>query len=1265
MKLENLTSSQKKAISEFGVNSWFVMDLLESYVENPDSVGKDWRKLFESLNIPINGKRQVTIQESQPAVLREKAAKAPEKVEAVEPKAKASAPSPGEGERGWASPIRGVNARIIENMTASLAIPTAVSLRTIPVKVLEENRRIINQNLKKKNSGKISYTHIIGWAMVKAIKSVPVMNNSYAVINGEPHVVKKQDVNLGIAIDIQKKEETHSLIVPNIKKVNTINFRQYFDAYNDLIKRARTGKIEISDFQGTTISLTNPGTVGTVSSSPRLMQGQGAIIATGAVDYPAEFQAATPEVRSALGISKVLSLTSTYDHRIIQGVESGMYLRKINELLFGDEEFYEQIFEDLEIPVKPVKWHVDTLSPLEAGQGDEVAAVTNIEEIEKQAKAIQLINMYRVRGHLLANLDPLNPEAKYHPELDPNSYGFTVWDYDRRFITDGLANLRTATLREILDILNQTYCDMIGVEFRHIQEADEKQWLQEKMEPVRNVPDFSPEFKRHILEKLIEAENFEKFIHKKYLGHKRFSLEGSETIIPVLDIILNDAAKDAVDELVLGLAHRGRLNVLANIIGKSMYAIFSEFEDIPDTESPQGSGDVKYHLGASGEYKTFDAGKVKVSVASNPSHLEFVNPVVEGIVRAKQNRMKDLERKRIIPILIHGDAAMAGEGIVAETINLSQLQGYSTGGTIHIIINNQIGFTTSPVDARSTVYPSDVAKMVQAPIFHVNGDDPEAALWVARLAYEYRQKFNKDVVIDVWGYRRLGHNEGDEPGFTQPLLYNKIHEHPTVKAIYQTKLTSDRIISEQEAKDLESKYNEKLELGYNKAKRTTNNKQSAANFKPDLPLAVSKEEIRAITSQDVKITLDVLNQIVEATTTFPEGFTPHPKLLKFIEQRREFLNPQSQISNQIDWSFAETLAFGTLLYEGINIRLSGQDSARGTFSQRHAVLTDAVTGKEIIPLNQLTTNNTQLTTARFEPLDSLLSEAAVLGFEYGYSTADPINLVLWEAQFGDFANAAQPIIDNFVAGSDYKWKVPTNLVLLLPHGQEGQGPEHSSARIERFLELCANGNMTVCYPSTPAQYYHLLRTQGKYKRRRPLIVFTPKSLLRHPEARSTKEEILNGSYRFVIDDSNYVESVRDGNLKSEIPNLKSEINRVLLTSGKVYYDLLKYRNEHRATNNQQLTTAIIRLERFYPFPSEEIRQVLQSYTNAKEIVWVQEEPENMGALSFIVMNLPRALADWQKLFYVTREPSPSPAPGSYSKYLETQEELCRKSFATL
>ncbi len=1225
MKLEELNAEQREKISEFGVNTWFVMELLEDYVNNPESVGEDWRNLFKSLKIN-SGNGSIS---AETYVKPETIKSPPERGSYIQfpDTLKFQMPQPVEGEE--AIEIRGAGERVIENMNSSLTIPTAASLRTIPVKVLEENRILINQHLKKINlskgqASKISYTHIIGWAIIKAIQSNRVMNNAYTVIDGKPNLIKKHNVNLGLAVDLEKKDGTRSLIVPNIKKADKMNFKQFFDAYNEIINRARNNKIDISDFQGTTITLTNPGTLGTVSSQPRLMSGQGAIIATGAVDYPAEYLAVTKEVKTTLGISKIMNITSTYDHRIIQGAESGLFLKKIHELLIGEENFYDEIFTDLQIPLKPVSWHID-VNP------EDFAAINNIQEIEKQAKAIQLINMFRVRGHLLANLDPLKNFAHYHPELDSSSYGFTVWDFDREFITDGLAGLRTATLREILDILHKTYCENIGVEFRHIQDPEEKTWLQAQMEPNRNQPVFAKEEKKHILFKLIQAENFEKFIDKKYLGHKRFSLEGSETIIPVLDCLLNLSADDNVQELVLGMAHRGRLNVLANIIGKSMQAIFSEFEDISDPDSAQGSGDVKYHLGASGIYKSVSGREIEVSVVSNPSHLEFVNPVAEGITRAKQTILKDTKRDKIIPVILHGDAAIAGEGIVAETLNLSQLKGYSTGGTVHIIINNQIGFTTSPVDARSTVYASDVAKMVQAPIFHVNGDDPESTMLVTRLAYDYRMKFHKDVVIDVYGYRRLGHNEADEPAFTQPVLYKAIREHPSVTTIYKNKLLNENIVNSEEVSVMENEIHEILNSGYEMAH------ENSIKFKTDLPLAITKEQLEELRKHRLpKITMDDLNKVVEAITSLPKSFTLHPKLQRFIDSRRDFLTKDIKI----DWSFAEALAFGTLLMEGIPLRLSGQDSARGTFSQRHIVLTDMNTEEEIIPHNNIAPDK-----AIIEPLDSLLSEAAVLGFEFGYSIADPLTLVMWEAQFGDFANAAQVIIDNFIVSSNTKWHLPSNLIMLLPHGQEGQGPEHSSARLERFLALCAEDNITVCNPSTPAQYYYLLRTQGKYNRRRPLIIMTPKSLLRHPEAKSSKEEFIDGKYMLVIDD----DSISD----------KSFVKRVIITSGKFYYDLLKHRNENNISN-----IAITRLERYYPYPSEEVKQLLKSYVNAKEVVWAQEEPHNMGALTFLVYKLKKDLAEGQKLFSVSREDSASPAPGSHRIYDTTQKKLLDEAFGT-
>lgn len=1226
MKLEDLSQEQREKLAEFGVNTWFVMELLENFINNPNSVGKDWQDLFAGLNITSNGKISVQNTRTNGASGTEPAGYTNPSTSGSITPLPVNLPQPQEGEE--AIQIKGVGERIIENMTSSLTIPIATSFRAIPVKVLEENRLIINNYLKKTNSGKISFTHIIGWAIVKAIASIPALNNAYTVIGGNPHIIRKNNVNLGLAVDLEKKDGSRSLIVPNIKGADKMNFRQFFDSYNDIINRSRTGKIEIPDFQGTTITLTNPGTIGTVASQPRLMVGQGAIIATGALDYPAEYQAVTKDIITMLGISKVMNITSTYDHRIIQGAESGMFLQKMHKLLIGEESFYENIFSDLMMPVKPVVWKIDN-------NPENFDGIDNLEEIEKQAKAIQLINMYRVRGHLLANLDPLKPIAKYHPELDPNTYGFTVWDYDRQFITPRLAGLRTATLRDILDILQKTYCENIGVEYMHIQDPQERIWLQDRMEPIKNQPTFTSDEKKHILYKLIQAENFEKFVDKKYIGHKRFSLEGSETIIPVLDYLLGLAAADKVDELVLGMAHRGRLNVLANIIGKNLQEIFSEFEDISDVDSVEGSGDVKYHLGASGVYETLYGDDINVSVASNPSHLEFVNPVVEGIVRAKQTMMNDTERNKYIPVLLHGDAAIAGEGIVAETLNLSQLRGYSTGGTIHVIINNQIGFTTAPVDARSTVYASDVAKMVQAPIFHVNGDDPEATMLVTKLAYDYRMMFHKDVVIDVYSFRRLGHNESDEPAFTQPVLYKAIRNHPTVKNIYQNKLLNEKIVSADDVKAMEEKIYEIMDKGYTKAH------EREMVFKADTPIRLTDEQVKVLRSHQLPaITMEELNKVVDIITTLPEDFHLHPKLRKFIESRREFLTGDVLV----DWSFAEALAYGTLLMEGIPVRLSGQDSARGTFSQRHIVLTDMETEKEIIPHNNIAPELAQI-----EPLDSLLSEAAVLGFEFGFSTADPLSLVLWEAQFGDFANAGQVIIDNFIAASQDKWNLPSNMVLLLPHGQEGQGPEHSSARLERFLTLCADDNMTICNPSTPAQYYYLLRSQGKYNNRRPLIVMTPKSLLRLPEARSPKSDFAGGKYKLVIDD--------------EFITNKSEVKRVILTSGKFYYDLAKHRKENNITN-----TAIVRIERYYPYPSEEIKAVLKTYVNATEVLWSQEEPHNMGALIFMSYRLKRDLRELgsnMTLYGVSRDESPAPAPGSNSIFNQTQKRLLAEAFSEI
>jgi multifunctional 2-oxoglutarate metabolism enzyme len=1198
LKIDELKPEQRAKISEFGVNTWYVLDMLNEYEESPSNVSTYWQNFFESLDI-IADKNKITSKQINGVKF----------------------PSPYKGDD--TVPIRGAGIKIIENMDSSLSIPVATSMRTVPVKVLEENRYFINNHFKKTRQGKISFTHIIGWAIVKAIKSIPVMNDAYTIIESEPMKIKRHDVNIGLAIDIQKKDGTRSLIVPNIKKANEMNFREFFDAYNNIIGKARSNKIEVSDFMETTISLTNPGTIGTSASNPRLMIGQGCIVATGSIGFPPGFEASSKDVVSSLGLSKVMNITSTYDHRIIQGAESGLFLKKINELLAGEDNFYDEIFEDLGLLVKPVKWNPDNST-------EELDSSLNIKEIEKYTRVIQLMNMFRVRGHLLANLDPLHPKAMYHPELDPLHYGFTVWDFDRKFFCDGLGGYKIATLRSILDMLHQTYCDNIGVEYRHIQDPEEKQWLQNNMESVRNKPAWNNDFKKNILYKLIQAETFEKFIDKKYLGHKRFSLEGSETLIPILDFLLNDAANDEVDEMVLGMAHRGRLNVLANIIGKPLESIFSEFEDIVDLNTAQGSGDVKYHLGASGVYKTPDNQQINVSVVSNPSHLEYVNPVVEGIVRAKQIKLKDDTKSKIISVLIHGDAAFAGEGIVAETLNLSQLSGYSTGGTIHVIVNNQIGFTTSPVDARSTVYASDVAKMIQAPIFHVNGDDPDSCMWVTKLAYEYRMKFNKDVVIDVFSYRRLGHNETDEPAFTQPVLYKLIRQHSSVKTIYEKNLLEEKIIREEEVAAMEKDIIDKMDSNYSLVKNENGGKKKPFT---DIPLTYDKDEIERLRNDSkTAIGKEVIENIVKSITELPEDFNLHPKLRKFIDTRKVFLADDSGA----DWSLAETLAFGSLLLEGIPVRLSGQDASRGTFSQRHETFTDVTNGKEYIPLNSLES------TAKIEPLDSLLSEAAVLGFEYGYTTADPVTLDLWEAQFGDFANAAQVIIDNFIVSSFTKWKLPNHLVMLLPHGLEGQGSEHSSARLERFLTLCAENNMYVCNPTTPAQYFHLLRRQAKSSVRKPMVILTPKSLLRHADVKSYIINFTNDKFEEVLDDT-------DAD--------KKNVKKVIVTSGKVYYDLLKYKKD-----NGKNDVAIVRLEQYYPFPLETLKTVIAGYTSAKEITWVQEEPENMGALNFIKTRFASEDAGGRKLTFVSRKESASPAPGSYKVYTETQNNIIQKSF---
>jgi 2-oxoglutarate dehydrogenase E1 component len=1029
--------------------------------------------------------------------------------------------------------------------------------------------------------------------------------------------------------------------VPNIKNADGMNFAQFVAAYDDIVARARANKLQISDFEGTTISLTNPGTVGTFGSVPRLMLGQGAIVATGAMEFPAEFAAATEETRAMLGISKVLMLTCTYDHRIIQGAESGTFLAKIHQLLLGEDGFYDDIFRDLKIPYMPLRWQADQrITPARFGSVNT--------DVAKEAAVIRIISSYRIRGHLIANTNPLGSEPGYHPELDPASYGLTIWDLDRPFLAGTVKAPSGAigtymqpyeTLREILDRLRLTYCGSIGIEYMHIQDPEQKQWIQDRVEATMNLWTLDEAIRHRILSRLIQAEEFEHFLQTRFVGQKRFGLEGLESTIVALDEILERAANGNGHEVVIGMAHRGRLNVLANVVGKSMTQVFSEFEGEPDPESVQGSGDVKYHLGASGIHTSTLGKEILVSVAFNPSHLEAVDPVVEGLVRPKQDRIGDSKRERVIPILIHGDAAFIGQGVVAEVLQLSQLEGYKTGGTIHVVTNNQIGFTTNPLEGRSSVYSTDVALSVQAPIFHVNADDPEACIRVAQIAYEYRQRFKRDVVVDIIGYRRWGHNEADDPSYTQPVMYRKIKNTPTAAKQYSERLVREKFVSQEYVDNLRKQVHERLNQTYDEAKK--NREQFVIEEFAEVPAEEIRQPIPS-TAADYQ----TLKTVIEKCTTLPEEFRLHPKLKTLLDKRREALK-----GAPIDWGFAETLAFGSLVLEGTPVRLSGEDVSRGTFTQRHLEFSDYETGEGYIPLKHLGEKQ-----AKFEVVDSLLSEFAAMGFEFGYSVADPLTLVIWEAQFGDFVNGAQIIIDQFVVSAEVKWNQPSGLVLLLPHGLEGQGPEHSSARIERFLQLCAEDNIQVCNCTTPAQYFHLLRRQmygGADRRgvRKPLIIFTPKFLLRYPKASSRLEELTSGAFQEIIGDSQFV---------------GSQVRRILLCSGKVYYDLVNKREELGRSD-----VAIVRLEQLYPFPLQRLTDILRRYADTAELFWVQEEPENMGAWYFVEEQMQPIINPGgnggplkRQLRYFGRPAAASPAAGAHKVHHDQQEAIVTEAFAT-
>jgi 2-oxoglutarate decarboxylase len=1258
---QNKTDLSEIIAENFGANATYVEGLLARWRGDPSQVDESWRSYFEELS---NGGEPVQ-DDTGPTTKAVAVAKTDGHRDGGGPAAakaapaKAPAPTTTSETRADATPIRGAALKIVENMEASLSVPTATSQRRIPVKLVDENRRIINRHLEENDRGKASYTHLIAYAILRAIDEFPQLNDGFEVIDNQPSRVRRESVNLGIAIDLEKKDGTRTLLVPNIKQANKLSFSEFLKAYDDVVTRARAGKLQVSDFQGTTLSLTNPGTIGTVASTPRLMPGQSLIVATGAIEYPAEYQSMAPTILPQLGISKAITISSTYDHRIIQGAESGAFLARVHELLLGKDKFYDEIFSDLGIPHAPLRWNVDR-NPLFLG-ADQMH-----EQSIRQARVMELINAYRVRGHLIADIDPLHAmPLLYHPELDIETYNLTIWDLDRLFFTAGLGGTETATLREILDILQRAYCGKVGTEYRHIQSKEEKLWLREqiRVEFVHPEP-IDAEIKKRILWKLISAEQFERFLNTKFLGQKRFSIEGCETIIPLLDQLIERAGDLGVEDIKMGMAHRGRLNVLANVIGHFCERIFTAFEGSVHPSFPADEGDVKYHQGAVGERETASGKKVKLTLSPNPSHLEAVDPVVEGMTRATQDAMmeNDLPREEAmnhaLPVLLHGDAAFAGQGIVMETLQLAQLRGYRTGGTIHIIINNQIGFTTSPEAGRSSIYSTDVARMTQSPIFHINGDDPEAAYRTLRIALDYRQQYKKDVVLDVVGFRRLGHNETDEPSYTQPLMYSRVKAHTGVRTLYAKRLVKEGVIDEAGVTQLIEERVRRYEDALARAKEIAATQKGGTGVSPvthaqDARATIKPQVVELDGSQivDTGVDVEMVKNITHQISVVPEGFNLNPKMVSQLARRAKM----GDGSLPMDWAFAEAIAFGSLALGGTRVRLSGQDSGRGTFSQRHAVLYDTQTGKAWEPLAELRSEESPR--GRFEVFDSSLSEAGVLGFEYGYSVVAADNaLVMWEAQFGDFNNVAQSIIDQYVAASEDKWQQTSRLTMLLPHGYEGQGPEHSSARLERFLQLCAENNLQVCYPTSPAQYFHLLRRQVRPGFERPLIVMTPKSLLRLPAAGSSLADLTSGGFRPLINDAEL--------------NDPDRVERVVLCSGKVFYDLNEARKKARGTsptvregsaNLNDDRVALVRVEQFYPFPHDALTEILAGYPNAKELVWCQEEPKNMGGWTYMESRLENLLTRCERPRYVGREASASPATGSYAVHTQEQQRLVKEA----
>jgi 2-oxoglutarate dehydrogenase E1 component len=1216
-------------------NAGFAQAMYEEFLRDPGAVSEEWRRLFESGvagAVPeANGNRS-----ADPALGDSAPGPTTQGPSAEAPSRRAATEAPPARRAAQLQPITGPAARLVANMNESRAIPTATSFRELSVSVLDQRRRTLNAALKAAGRPeKVSFTHLIGFAVVQAGVRHPVMTSVYVEVEGQPHRIPGGAVNLGLAVDVERKDGSRGLVVPVIHDAGSLTFAEFHRTYETLVEKARGNKLLPDAFQGATITLTNPGGLGTAASVPRLMPGQGCIIAVGSIGYPPTFADMSDDRLRELGVAKVMSITSTYDHRVIQGAESGEFLRTVDGLLLGEEQFYERAFTSLGLDASAVK-----AGPMEMGAPPRVGrGSVPMRESETMlyhvGAAMALVKAHRTHGHLAARLDPLGSEPVGDPALDPAPLGLSP-DLMAEIPAKVLrVSVPGATLAEALPRLHEVYCGAMAYELEHISVHTERVWLRHMIETGAHRTPLAPDEQKWLLDRLTQVEALEKFLHKAYLGQKRFSIEGVDLLVPMLDLVIELAAEQGTRDVVIGMAHRGRLNVLAHTVGRPYDTIFAEFEGGRQVEAGQltpegGTGDVKYHHGAEGAYKTRGGKAITVTLCPNPSHLEFVDPVVDGRARAKQTNRRGREPVHdpsvALPVVIHGDAAFAGQGVVAETLNLGALAGYRSGGTIHIITNNQVGFTTDMRDARSTRHASDLAKGFDIPIIHVNADDAEACLAAVRLAMGYREKFLEDILIDLVGYRRHGHNESDEPSYTQPLMYERIRQLPTVREQYAALLARRGVIAEGEGERV-------FQAAYQRLVDVQQTFKASSMGRPPAQEGAGPDRSSGV-EPETAAPAEMVRALNEQLLTWPGSFKVNAKLLKQLERRRSALGPDGGI----DWAHAEALALASLLVEGVPVRLTGQDVERGTFSQRHLVLHDAETGATVTPIRNLPG-----ALASIEIHNSPLSELATVGFEYGYSAASPETLVLWEAQFGDFVNGAQVIVDQFMVSGLSKWGLSTRLTFLLPHGYEGQGPEHSSARLERFLQLCAEGNIRVCNPTTPGQYFHLLRRQAKRSRQRPLVVMTPKSLLRLPQATSRLDDLTTGRFQAVLDDP------------LAGPH-RSEVKRVVLCSGKVYYDLLA-----GAAGADRSRLALVRLEQLYTFPEEELKALFQLYPALGEVFWVQEEPRNMGAWNYLEARLRAIMPAGLPLRYIGRPERASPAEGYPAAHTAEQKRIAAEA----